>query len=1149
MKMKNVLLVILVFVSAVLSGQSRIRSIIQEENEKYSHYAFEEDSLWDKLNGRNASQNRQVPQSICTLTKKVYGWHPYWGGTTYQNYDWSLISDFCYFSYEVNPSTGNDQSGTATPAHNFSTSAAVTAALNNNVNVTLCVTLFSNHSTLWGSSTAQQTLISNLISMVQARGAKGVNIDFEGMGTADKTPFKNFMQNLCTQMHSSIPGSEVSMALYAVEWSSIFDIVSLNQYVDYFIIMGYDYYYGGSTTAGPTDPLYNFSTSYNYTLSKSVTYYLRQGVTPSKLLLGLPYYGREWQTTAGTVPSSTVSGGFSGSRTYKYVRDNAATYSNKQWDVNSFTPYYVYQTSGQWRQCFIDDAYSLGKRFDLVNQRGIGGIGIWALGYDDGYSDLWNKISSKFTTCATIACSDTIYDMGGPNRNYYDNESYAYTISPAGASLVSMNFTAFSLGSGDTLRLYNGASITSPLIGTYTATNSPGTVTSTGNAITVRFKSDVSGVGSGFMAKWNCITDNVAPTTQISSAPGWASQNFNLSFTDADNSGGTGIEKSFYQVLHNNGTEWRANALNGFFNDNFDNAIHPDWTTVSGTWTVNGGYLVQSNQSLSNTNIYAPVTQNLSNRYLYHWQGKIEGTGTNRRAGFHFFCDNPSLSNRGNSYFVWFRLDDQQLQFYEVVNDTFTLMNTVACSLNANSLYDYKVFYDRITGKVEVYVNDVFVGSWTDPTPYSNGTHISLRSGNCSYTINDLKVYRSRTSTVQIKVGASNVNDIMYQNSSPSSPAGRVKSLTKDAAGNLSLIDSEDVNVDWTVPVMSFIKDGPSSDLDTTSIGTELRGSWRFNDPHSGISSYSYSIGTAAGDSNFVAWANAGMDSSFIKTGLSLTNGTTYFTNVRATNAASLRTTSSSDGILYYSVPSASFSSSSTSCEGVSVLYTNTSSNATSYSWTFQGGVPGTSSLASPTVMYNNAGSYQATLIAYNGTVSDTTINFITVNAVPNATFGASDTSVYLPNSTVQFNPGSLNETGYLWNFGDGVTSSLVSPSHTYLTTGSYSVSLTITNMYGCSSTYTMPGSVNVYPPVGVLTFENKGIQVYPIPASEAITITNIPAGVTYVSIRNLQGKLCLIKNINGNQFTFDVSELAAGLYSIELNGKEQFHGKIAVTR
>lgn len=41
--------------------------------------------------------------------------------------------------------------------------------------------------------------------------------------------------------------------------------------------------------------------------------------------------------------------------------------------------------------------------------------------------------------------------------------------------------------------------------------------------------------------------------------------------------------------------------------------------------------------------------------------------------------------------------------------------------------YDYKIIYDRITGKIWVYLNNGLVGTYTDPvSPYANGTHISL---------------------------------------------------------------------------------------------------------------------------------------------------------------------------------------------------------------------------------------------------------------------------------------------------------------------------------------------------------------------------------------------------------------------------------------
>ena len=893
--MKKILYGLLFVAPQLLIAQSVMhKSIHQEQAEKYAQYNLITNAQWDSLRiaetgiGVSATPKSNSNNRTCNLTKRVYGWHPYWNTGLETNYDWNGLTDLCYFAYEVNASTGN-----ASSTHNWATASVVTTAQNNGVNVTLCATLFSNHTTFLGSSSAKSTLINNLVSLVQSRNAHGVNIDFEGMAASNNAGFTSFMIDLCNQMHNAVPGSEVSIALPAVEWSNIFNVTALSPYVDLFIIMGYDYYYSGSSTAGPGSPLYNFQTSYDYTLTKSITYYLNKGVSKSKLLLGLPYYGREWRTNTGTIPGTTQ--GNTNSVFYNAVRNNTnGYYSNRQWDANSFSSWYPSQRSGQWWQCFADDAYSMKKKFDLVNMTGIGGIGIWALGYDDGYNDFWNLIQNKFTDCAVVPCTDTIYDLGGPNRNYYNNENFTYTIAPTNATGVSLNFTSFSTEANyDTLWIYNGATTNSPLIGAYHGANSPGTVNATGSALTLRWKSDNGTQAAGWRAIWNCSIDNVAPTTQITAPTGWVTQDFTTSFTDTDNNGGSGIEKSFYQVLEYTGTEWRANNTRGFFSDNFDSLIHPDWTMGSGTWAINGGYLVQNDEANTNTNIYAPLTQNLSNRYLYTWQGKITGTGTNRRAGFHFFCDDASQTNRGNSYFVWFRADQSQLQIYKVVNNNYNSpVYTAPVTIAVGTWYNYAVSYDRITGKMDVYVNNNLIGSWTDPTPYSNGNHISFRSGDCTYTVNDLKAYRSRAASLTVTVGTAATNDIRYQNPNPATPSGRIKSITKDAANNLSAIATQDINVDWTNPESFVIADGTGADVDSSNSLTQLSANWTAsNDVHSGVVKYWYSIGTTSGATDLVNWTDNGAATSVTQNGLTLQANQLYYFNVKSENGAGLQST------------------------------------------------------------------------------------------------------------------------------------------------------------------------------------------------------------------------------------------------------------------
>ncbi|NSW44575.1 MAG: T9SS type A sorting domain-containing protein [Bacteroidales bacterium] len=398
--------------------------------------------------------------------------------------------------------------------------------------------------------------------------------------------------------------------------------------------------------------------------------------------------------------------------------------------------------------------------------------------------------------------------------------------------------------------------------------------------------------------------DHTSPTTQINMASQWVTSDFVAQFSDSDNVGGSGIEKRFYNVSDFHSNEWRANYLHGFFCDNFNqNTIHPDWTIVSGTWTINtNNKLQQSNEALSNTNIYAPLTQNLSNRYLYHFKATMGGTGTSRRAGFHFFADQPDSSNRGNSYFVWFRLDDDKIQIYKVVNNSWgsSPVKDTAYNFTANQEFDVKIIYDRITGLIRVYINNVLSAQWVDTTPIQNGSYVSFRSANCNYQIDDFDVYRSRYPTANISIGSGNMNDIRYQNDSPAMPSGRIKSVVSDNAGNLSNIVEQLVNVDWTPPTSVIVSDGVSNDIDTIS-NMIIQANWLpSNDSNSGIERYEIAIGTTPFGNDVLDWTDNLHNLSVSVNTLTLSIGQTYYVIVRAKNNAGLYAEiSSSDGQIY----------------------------------------------------------------------------------------------------------------------------------------------------------------------------------------------------------------------------------------------------------
>ena len=152
-------------------------------------------------------------------------------------------------------------------------------------------------------------------------------------------------------------------------------------------------------------PLYHFGSTYNYSISKTTSYYLDKGCPKEKLIMGLPYYGYQWPTSSLTIPSSTTGAG--SAKTYRQVKDNSSgNYSliNHSFDQESYTDVYAFNDGGNY-QCFLTEEVGFSKRLAHVNQSGIGGIGIWALGYDDGYNALWNSIEDYLTGCYDDLCS------------------------------------------------------------------------------------------------------------------------------------------------------------------------------------------------------------------------------------------------------------------------------------------------------------------------------------------------------------------------------------------------------------------------------------------------------------------------------------------------------------------------------------------------------------------------------------------------------------------------------------------------------------------------------------------------------------------------------------------------------------------------
>ncbi|MDF1694812.1 MAG: Ig-like domain-containing protein [Saprospiraceae bacterium] len=127
------------------------------------------------------------------------------------------------------------------------------------------------------------------------------------------------------------------------------------------------------------------------------------------------------------------------------------------------------------------------------------------------YKGLVLCIVVVFTTAITYTeghgqCSGTIYDSGGSGGNYSNFDNITTTLDAGANKLMEISFTSFNLESGyDYLRIYDGPTTSSTLIGTYTGTSLPPDITSSGQYLTINFQADYTVTRPGYSIDLSCI--------------------------------------------------------------------------------------------------------------------------------------------------------------------------------------------------------------------------------------------------------------------------------------------------------------------------------------------------------------------------------------------------------------------------------------------------------------------------------------------------------------------------------------------------------------------------------------------------------------------------------------------------------------------
>lgn len=230
-------------------------------------------------------------------------------------------------------------------------------------------------------------LVFEALPIMKDKGFTDLNLDIETFmegSASSQLQFTRFVQTVKNELVTQRLGTlTIDLIPIALVKPKLYDAKALGAIADSIVLMTYDYHYLGSFTAGAIAPVGGAGETIEFDVETAVKEALK-AIPKNKILLGIPLYGYEWETINKAPEAATIPGGGSTASTRRIadILAGCATCS-AQMDPVAKEPYLIYEENDYFNQIYYENEDSMKEKILLAKKYELGGVALWALGYED----------------------------------------------------------------------------------------------------------------------------------------------------------------------------------------------------------------------------------------------------------------------------------------------------------------------------------------------------------------------------------------------------------------------------------------------------------------------------------------------------------------------------------------------------------------------------------------------------------------------------------------------------------------------------------------------------------------------------------------------------------------------------------------------